>query len=92
MKQELNSGQTKIKIKTKTKNLAKHTPHPYTKFQRNSLSNLEIKYEAGEHAEPTDHMPICTHSVQEKRLRERPKSMFKTCNGTTSIQLFQHSK
>jgi hypothetical protein len=45
MKQELNSGQTKIKIKTITKKLGAQTPHPYSKFHRNLLSNLEIKYE-----------------------------------------------
>ena len=61
MKPELNSGQTKIKIKTKTKKLGAHTPHPYSKFHINLLSNLEIKYESGGHAEPIDHMPIFTH-------------------------------
>jgi hypothetical protein len=92
MKQELNPGETKIQIKTKTNKLRAHTPQPYTKFHRNSLSNLEIKYESGGYAEPADHVPIFIHSVQEIRLRERHKSKFKICSGTTSIQLFQHSK
>jgi hypothetical protein len=76
MKPEIHSGQTKVKIKTKTKRLRAYTPHSYTKFHRNSLSNLEIKYESGGYAEPIDHMPNFIHSVQEIRLGKRPKSMF----------------
>jgi len=72
MNLELNSGETKIKIKTKTKKLRAHTPQPYTKFDRNSLSNLEIKYESRGYAELIDHLPIFIQSVQEIRLRERP--------------------
>jgi len=72
MKQELNSGETKNQIKTKTKKLRAHTPQTYTKFNRNSLSNLEIKYERRGYAELIDHLPIFVQSVQEIMLRERP--------------------